>query len=247
MPSLTRTRSVSSWLASLHKVVMQCLTLAAIEGKHAGRRLMLTLVLALLAAGMAIIGCFGLLAGFVYAIVQNNVVSWGAALSIASLLSFAGAGGLALVAIRSHPRSIFAATWRQLGAPGSERIEVDAGFAPIAPYEQAVVDARIAAGNEYRVLRNGLSRRLDTLLIVGGSMLAVLAVGCFVLGRHQLKGRLESGRPSAWLQILGSVQVLTPLLIALRFATRSPMSRAPSSALQPDGTEEVRMKRCHGS
>lgn len=77
MPSIAAAGSVSSLLASLHALVKRSLTLVTEEGRQAGLRLLSTLGLALLAAGLAITGGLGLLAGIFLALVLNDIVSGG--------------------------------------------------------------------------------------------------------------------------------------------------------------------------
>lgn len=185
--------------------------------------------LALLAAGLAITGWLALLAGLVFALVQNNIVSWWVALGIAALLSFAGAGGFALMIMRRGSEPLFAATRRQLGPRRSPEIEMNDDSLPLVPHEQEVEESRMAAHAEYQVLRQSLHRRLKGPLIIGGGMLAGIAVGYLVRARRHPKYLLALGHRSAWTRVLGSVQVLTPLLMALRIATR-PQASAASPA-----------------
>jgi hypothetical protein len=70
--------------------------------------------LALAAAVLAITGWLALLACVVLALVQNDIVGWGWALSIAALLSFAGAGGLVFLVIQRSRDPLFPVTRRQL-------------------------------------------------------------------------------------------------------------------------------------
>jgi uncharacterized membrane protein YqjE len=211
MPSLAAAGSVSSLLASLQALAKSFLTLATVEGKQAGLRLLSMLGLALLAAGLAVTGWLGLLAGIVLALVQNNIVSWGVALGVVALLSFAGAGGLALMMMRRSAKPLFAATRRQLGPRGNPEIHVNDGSPPLVPYEQEVEEGRMAAYAEYQVGRRRLRRRLGSPLIIGGVMLAGIAAGYLVGGRRQPKDQFDRGGPSAWTRVLGLVQVLTPL------------------------------------
>lgn len=235
MPPLATTGSLSSLLASLHLAARRVLSLAILEGKQASLRLVSMLGLALLAAGLAITGWLGLLACIVVTLVQNNIASWGSALGIAALLSFAGAGGLALMLMRQGSRPLFAATQRQLEPDRDLESAVNDDRPPLAPHEQEVREGRMAAQAEYQVLRKRLRRRLGSPLIIGAGMLAGIAAGYLVRGRHRHKAPLGAGRPSAWMQVLGSLQVLTPLWIALHSASRPPASAAPDSAPHADG------------
>jgi hypothetical protein len=72
------------------------------------------LALALAAAMLAITGWLAMIACVVLALVQNDIVSWGWALSIAALLSFAGAGGLVMMVIQRSRYLLFLGTRRQL-------------------------------------------------------------------------------------------------------------------------------------
>lgn len=195
-----------------------------LEGKQAALQLLSMLGLALLAAGLVIIGWLGLLACIVVVLVDNNMVSWGVALGIAALLSFAGAGALVLtlVLMRRSVKPLFVVTRRQLGPRRNQEIEANECSAPLDPCEQEVEAGRMAARAEYQVLRNSLHRRLDSPLIIGGVMLAGIAFGYLGRSRHQPKNPLHSGCPSAWIQILGSVPVLTSLWVAIHAASRVP-------------------------
>jgi uncharacterized membrane protein YqjE len=234
MPSLAAAGSISSLLALLHTWAKRFITLATMEGKQAGLNLLLMLGLALLAAGLAFTCWLGLLAGIVLGLVQNNIFSWWVALGIAALLSFAGAGGLALMILRHSRKPLFDATRRQLGLRCNQDFEVIDGSPPLAPYEQEVEKGRLAAYAEYQVVRKSWRRRLGSPLIICGTMLTGVAVGYLVRGRHQPKERLDTGRTSAWTQVLCSVQALTPLWIALHFALRPQAATAP----QPNGGEK---------
>lgn len=107
--------SASALIASVRALGERFLTLAALEGRQAGLSLAWMLGFAVLAAALALTGWFALLAWLVLALVQNDIVGWGAALAFAALLSFAAAGGLALAAIRRSRHLLFPATRRQLG------------------------------------------------------------------------------------------------------------------------------------
>ena len=114
MHSVAPTGSMSSLIASLRALGERFFTLVALEGKQAGLSLAWMLGLALAAAWLAITGWLALLACIVLALVQNDIVGWGWALSIAALLSFAGAGGLVFMVIQRSRYLLFPATRRQL-------------------------------------------------------------------------------------------------------------------------------------
>ena len=114
MQSVAPTGSVSSLIASVRALGERFLTLITLEGKQAGLSLAWMLGLALAAAVLAITGWLAMLACVVLALVQNDIVGWGWALSIAALLSFAGAAGLVLMVIRRSRYLLFPATRRQL-------------------------------------------------------------------------------------------------------------------------------------
>ena len=114
MHSVARTGSIASLLASVRALGERFLTLITLEGKQAGLSLAWMLGLALAAAVLAITGWLAMLACVVLALVQNDIVGWGWALSIAALLSFAGAAGLVLMVIRRSRYLLFPATRRQL-------------------------------------------------------------------------------------------------------------------------------------
>jgi uncharacterized membrane protein YqjE len=108
------TGTIASLIASVRVLGERFLTLATLEGRQAGLSLAWMLGLALAAAVLAITGWLALVACVVLALVQNDIVGWGSALSIAALLSFAGAGGLVLMVIQRSRYLLFPATRRQL-------------------------------------------------------------------------------------------------------------------------------------
>lgn len=114
MHDVAPTGSISSLIASVRELGERFLTLVTLEGKQAGLSLAWMLGLALAAAVLAITGWLAMLACVVLALVQNDIVGWGWALSIAALLSFAGAGGLVFMVIRRSRYLLFPATRRQL-------------------------------------------------------------------------------------------------------------------------------------
>jgi uncharacterized membrane protein YqjE len=115
MHSVAPTGSISSLIASVRALGERFLTLVTLEGKQAGLSLAWMLGLALAAAVLAITGWLVMLACVVLALVQSGIVGWGWALSIAALLSFAGAAGLVFMVIRRSRYLLFPATRRQLG------------------------------------------------------------------------------------------------------------------------------------
>ena len=114
MYSMAPTGSISSLIASVRTLGERFLTLVTLECKQAGLSLAWMLGLALAAAVLAITGWLAMLACVVLALVQNDIVGWGWALSIAALLSFAGAGGLMFMMIQRSRYLLFPATRRQL-------------------------------------------------------------------------------------------------------------------------------------
>ena len=114
MHSMAPTGSISSLIASVRALGERFLTLVMLECKQAGLGLAWMLGLALVAAVLAITGWLAMLACVVLALVQNDIVGWGWALSIAALLSFAGAGGLVFMVIQRSRHLLFQATRRQL-------------------------------------------------------------------------------------------------------------------------------------
>jgi uncharacterized membrane protein YqjE len=106
--------SISSLIASVRELGERFLTLVTLEGRQAGLSLAWMLALALAAAMLAITGWLALIACVVLALVQNGIVDWGWALSIAALLSFAGAGGVVFMVIQQSRYLLFPATRRQL-------------------------------------------------------------------------------------------------------------------------------------
>jgi hypothetical protein len=111
---VTPAPSIASLLASVRVLGERFLTLVTLEGRQAGLSLAWMTGLALAAAVLVITGWLGLLACVVLALVQNDIVGWGWALSIAALLSFAGAGGLVFMVIQQSRHLLFPATRRQL-------------------------------------------------------------------------------------------------------------------------------------
>ena len=114
MHSMAPTRSITSLIASVRALGERFLTLVTLECKQAGLSLAWMLGLALAAAVLAITGWLAMLACVVLALVQNDIVGWGWALSIAPLLSFAGAAGLMFMVIQRSRYLLFPATRRQL-------------------------------------------------------------------------------------------------------------------------------------
>src|SRR5487761_2690747 len=106
--------SISSLIASVRELGERFLTLVTLEGRQAGLGLVWMLALALAAAMLVITGWLAMIACVVLALVQNDIVSWGWALSIAALLSFAGAGGLVMMVIQRSTYLLFLGTRRQL-------------------------------------------------------------------------------------------------------------------------------------
>ena len=105
---------MSSLVASVCVLGERFITLVTLEGKLAGLSLAWMLGLALAATVLAIAGWIAFIASMVLALVLNDIVGWGWALSIASLLSFAGAGGLLCMVIPRSRNLLFPATRRQL-------------------------------------------------------------------------------------------------------------------------------------
>jgi len=114
MHSVAPRGSISSLIASVRDLGERFLTLVTLEGRQAGLSLAWMLALALAAAMLAVTGWLAMIACVVVALVQNDIVSWGWALSIAALLSFAGAGGLVYMVIQRSRYLLFPATRRQL-------------------------------------------------------------------------------------------------------------------------------------
>jgi uncharacterized membrane protein YqjE len=114
MHSVAPRGSISSLIASVRELGERFLTLVTLEGRQAGLSLAWMLALALAAAMLAITGWLALIACVVLALVQNGIVDWGWALSIAALLSFAGAGGVVFMVIQQSRYLLFPATRRQL-------------------------------------------------------------------------------------------------------------------------------------
>jgi hypothetical protein len=114
MHSVAPKGSVSSLIASVRELGERFLTLVTLEGRQAGLSLAWMLALALAAAMLAVTGWLAMIACVVLALVQNDIVSWGWALSIAALLSFAGAGGLVMMVIQRSRYLLFLGTRRQL-------------------------------------------------------------------------------------------------------------------------------------
>jgi hypothetical protein len=114
MHSVAPKGSVSSLIVSVRELGERFLSLVTLEGRQAGLSLAWMLALALAAAMLAVTGWLAMIACVVLALVQNDIVSWGWALSIAALFSFAGAGGLVYMAIQRSRYLLFPATRRQL-------------------------------------------------------------------------------------------------------------------------------------
>src|SRR5487761_2162572 len=114
MQSVAPKGSVSSLIVSVRELGERFLTLVTLEGRQAGLSLAWMLALALAAAMLAVTGWLAMIACVVLALVQNDIIGWGWALSIAALLSFAGAGGLVMMVIQRSRGLLFLGTRRQL-------------------------------------------------------------------------------------------------------------------------------------
>jgi hypothetical protein len=114
MHSVAATGSIASLIASVRELGERFLILVTLECKQAGLSLAWMLGLALAATVFAITGWLAMLACVVLALVQNDIVGWGWALSIAAVLSFAGAGGLVFMVVQRSRYLLFPATRRQL-------------------------------------------------------------------------------------------------------------------------------------
>ncbi|MEF8768996.1 MAG: hypothetical protein ABTS16_02780 [Candidatus Accumulibacter phosphatis] len=115
------TGSMVSLIASLRAVGERFLALVMLECQQAGQSLawmvglaLVATLLALVATLLALTGWLTMLACVVLTLVQNQIVGWEWALSIAALLSFAGAGGVVLMVIQQSRYLLFPATRRQL-------------------------------------------------------------------------------------------------------------------------------------
>jgi len=106
--------SVRGWLDNF-------LDLVVLEGKKAGIGLALMLGFGVGAAVLLITGWLALVACAVAALVENDILGWAWSLLIAALLSFAGAGGLVILAIKRSKDLLFSATRRQLGLKSVSR------------------------------------------------------------------------------------------------------------------------------
>lgn len=112
--SISAAGTVSSLVDSLRVLGDRFLGLVALESKQAGVSLAFMLGFGLAAAVLVITGWLALVACFVLALVDNNIVGWPVALLIAALLSFAGAGALVVPVVRCSKDLLFTATRRQL-------------------------------------------------------------------------------------------------------------------------------------
>lgn len=114
MQATTSTGSTAALIAALRALGERFLILVTLECQQAGQSLASMLGLALVAAMLAITGWLAMLACVALALVQNQIVGWEWTLSIAALLSFAGAGGLVLMVIQQSRYLLFSATLGQL-------------------------------------------------------------------------------------------------------------------------------------
>ncbi len=106
--------SIAALIASLRVLAGRFLALAALEGRQAGLSLAWMLGFAFAAAALATTGWLALLACVVLALVRNDILGWGWALTLAALLCLAGAGALVCMIIRRSRDLLFPATRRQL-------------------------------------------------------------------------------------------------------------------------------------
>ena len=115
------TGSTVSLIASLRALGERFLALVMLECQQAGQSLAWMVGLSLVASLLALTGWLAMLACVVLTLVQNQIVGWEWALSIAALLSFAGAGGAVLMVIQQSRCLLFPATRRQLRRIAAER------------------------------------------------------------------------------------------------------------------------------
>ena len=111
-PSIAAT--IHTLIGSAHVWLNCFIQLAILEGKKAGISLALMIGFCVGAAVLLITGWLALVACAVAALVQNDILGWSWSLLIAALLSFAGAGGLVLLALGRSKDLLFSATRRQL-------------------------------------------------------------------------------------------------------------------------------------
>lgn len=220
MPSLIPVGPLKSWLASLMALVGRFVMLAVAEGRQAGLRLLSVLGLVILAAGLAITAWLGLLAGIIVGLVERQLVSLSGALGIVALLSFAGAGAVAWLAMRQTAKPLFVATLRQLGVARNAESGMTEVSPPTGPCEREVQAGRMAVQAEYQVACAGVRRRLASPRLIGGLVLAGMVAGYFVRGRRQADSPRAPRRPGSWTQMLATVQALMPLGMALHSAFR---------------------------
>lgn len=86
--------------------------------------------------------------------------------------------------------------------------------------EQQVAEAWTAALDEYQAARAQLRRRMSSHVFIGGILLGAVALGYFALGRGKPKRLVYPESTGTWSQVVKTVQVLLPLLIALNSATK---------------------------
>jgi hypothetical protein len=113
--SQSATANIHSLAGSARAWLQSFLQLALLEGKQAAFGLALIFGFAIGAAILLISGWLALVACAAAALVENEVLSWTWSLLLASVLSFAGAGGLVFLAYTRTRIAMFEATRRQLG------------------------------------------------------------------------------------------------------------------------------------
>lgn len=83
--------------------------------------------------------------------------------------------------------------------------------------EQRVAEAQAAVLAEYQAAQAKLNRRIGSSAVIGGVLLGAVALGYLALGRGKPK---RPGGAGAWSCVVKTVQVLLPLLVALKSVTK---------------------------
>jgi len=217
--------SMRGWLANF-------VHLALLDVRQAGMGLALMLGFGVGAAVLLITTWLGLIAFVVASLVENEILGWAWSLLIAALLSFVGAGGFVLLAIKSSKALVLSATRRQLGMELHPQPATD-NSSPALTLESAekrVATSKAEIDAQVHALKSGVRRMAKSPFLITGLAAGAVAAGYFALTRVA-KRRAPSSRRVArggLMSMLKMGQILLPLLGALGAAATAP-KRNPSA------------------
>lgn len=204
--------SMRGWLANF-------VHLALLDVKQAGMGLALMLGFGVGAAVLLITTWLGLIAFVVASLVENEILGWAWSLLIAALLSFVGAGGLVLLAIKSSKALVLSATRRQLGMELHPQPATDnsSPALTLGSAEKLVATSKAEIDAQVHALNLGVRRMAKSPFVITGLAAGAVAAGYFAVTRVA-KLRAPSSRPAArgsLMSMLKMGQTLLPLIGAL--------------------------------